>query len=61
VQRKSKKKKDDKQTKKIMDLGTITIKQLLKLPSSLLKHNLLQLGLEQLSKRYMIDSTKTFK
>jgi hypothetical protein len=44
-----------------MDLGIVRIKQLLELLSNMLKHNLLQLGLEQLSKRSMIDSTRTFK
>jgi hypothetical protein len=54
-------KTNDKQAKKVMDLGTIIIKQLLELLRSMLEHNLLQLGFEQLSKRSMIDSTKTFK
>jgi len=61
LQRKSKKEKDDKQAKKVMDLGIVTIKQPLELLNNMLKHNLLQLGFEQLSKRSMLDSTGTFK
>jgi hypothetical protein len=44
-----------------MDLGIVTVKQLLELLRSLLEHNLLQLRLEQLTKRSMIDSIQTFK
>jgi len=61
IKKGKKREKDDKQAKKVMDLGIIIIKQLLELLRSLLEHNLLQLGLEQLSKRSMINSTKTFK
>jgi hypothetical protein len=51
----------DKRAKKVIELGIIADKHLLKLLKSVLEHNLLQLGLQQLSRRLVIDFTQIFK
>ncbi len=55
------KERKDKRAKRVAQLGIVADRITIKIAESMLEHNLLQLGLQQLSRKLMIDFTITFK